>query len=102
SGENERPRRPARAGRRRFQIARYVVVQYAAWSPRDSPGRARALFLPTVPMAAGNGRVYPEDDMTESAGYVPPKVWSWTKPNGGTFAGTNRPIAGPTHEKELP
>lgn len=34
--------------------------------------------------------------------YVPPKVWTWHKPNGGEFASINRPIAGPTHEKELP
>ena len=34
--------------------------------------------------------------------YIPPKVWTWTTPNGGTFANINRPIAGPTHEKELP
>jgi GST-like protein len=34
--------------------------------------------------------------------YVPPKVWTWTAPNGGTFANINRPIAGATHEKELP
>jgi len=34
--------------------------------------------------------------------YVPPRVWQWNKPNGGTFASTNRPIAGATHEKELP
>jgi GST-like protein len=40
--------------------------------------------------------------MTDPADYVPPKVWSWNKPNGGTFANINRPIAGPTHEKELP
>ncbi len=37
--------------------------------------------------------------MTE---YVPPKVWTWDKDNGGAFASTNRPIAGATHEKELP
>src|SRR4051794_19421296 len=37
--------------------------------------------------------------MTE---YVPPKVWVWNKPSGGTFANINRPIAGATHEKELP
>ncbi len=36
------------------------------------------------------------------AGYVPPKVWQWNKENGGRFAAINRPIAGPTHEKELP
>jgi GST-like protein len=40
--------------------------------------------------------------MADSHDYTPPKVWTWTKPNGGTFASTNRPIAGPTHEKELP
>ncbi|MBZ9763193.1 glutathione-dependent disulfide-bond oxidoreductase [Mesorhizobium sp. CA8] len=34
--------------------------------------------------------------------YTPPKVWTWNKPNGGEFASINRPIAGPTHEKELP
>ncbi|MEI9406021.1 glutathione-dependent disulfide-bond oxidoreductase [Mesorhizobium argentiipisi] len=34
--------------------------------------------------------------------YIPPKVWTWNKPNGGEFASINRPIAGPTHEKELP
>jgi GST-like protein len=40
--------------------------------------------------------------MSESAEYVPPKVWTWTQPNGGAFASINRPIAGPTHEKDLP
>jgi GST-like protein len=34
--------------------------------------------------------------------YVPPKVWAWNKGNGGQFANINRPIAGPTHDKELP
>ena len=34
--------------------------------------------------------------------YVPPKVWVWDKPSGGQFASINRPIAGPTHDKELP
>ncbi|WP_296747315.1 glutathione-dependent disulfide-bond oxidoreductase [Mesorhizobium sp.] len=34
--------------------------------------------------------------------YIPPKVWTWNKPSGGTFASINRPVAGPTHEKELP
>lgn len=40
--------------------------------------------------------------MTNSADFVPPKVWTWNKPNGGTFASINRPIAGPTHQKTLP
>ena len=39
--------------------------------------------------------------MTNTA-YVPPKVWTWDKENGGQFASTNRPIAGATHEKDLP
>jgi GST-like protein len=34
--------------------------------------------------------------------YTPPKVWTWNKPNGGRFASINRPIAGPTQDKELP
>jgi GST-like protein len=37
--------------------------------------------------------------MTE---YTPPDVWTWNKENGGQFASINRPIAGPTHDKELP
>ena len=40
--------------------------------------------------------------MTESSEYTPPKVWTWNKPNGGSFANINRPVSGPTHEKELP
>src|SRR6266851_487080 len=40
--------------------------------------------------------------MTDTPDYTPPKVWSWNKPSGGRFANINRPIAGPTHEKELP
>ena len=40
--------------------------------------------------------------MTNSSDYTPPKVWTWIKPNGGQFASINRPIAGPTHDKELP
>ena len=33
--------------------------------------------------------------------YIPPKVWTWNKESGGRFANINRPIAGPTHDKEL-
>jgi GSH-dependent disulfide-bond oxidoreductase len=40
--------------------------------------------------------------MADSSEYTPPKVWTWNKPSGGRFASINRPIAGPTHEKELP
>ena len=37
-----------------------------------------------------------------AAAYTPPKVWTWDAPSGGQFASINRPIAGATHEKELP
>ncbi|MFS8037160.1 glutathione-dependent disulfide-bond oxidoreductase [Xanthobacter sp. AM11] len=40
--------------------------------------------------------------MTDSTDYVPPRVWTWDKASGGTFAGINRPVSGATHEKELP
>ena len=34
--------------------------------------------------------------------YTPPDVWTWDAENGGKFASTNRPVAGPTHDKALP
>ncbi len=34
--------------------------------------------------------------------YEPPKVWTWDRESGGKFASINRPIAGPTHDKDLP
>jgi GST-like protein len=40
--------------------------------------------------------------MTDPSVYTPPKIWSWNKESGGRFASINRPIAGPTHDKELP
>jgi GSH-dependent disulfide-bond oxidoreductase len=40
--------------------------------------------------------------MTDETAYTPPKVWTWNKENGGQFAHINRPIAGPTHEEDLP
>jgi GST-like protein len=40
--------------------------------------------------------------MTDTPAYTPPNVWTWDKASGGTFANINRPIAGPTHEKDLP
>ncbi|MDZ7667897.1 MAG: glutathione-dependent disulfide-bond oxidoreductase [Gammaproteobacteria bacterium] len=36
------------------------------------------------------------------ADYEPPRVWKWESESGGRFASINRPIAGPTHDKELP
>ena len=40
--------------------------------------------------------------MTDTTAYTPPTVWTWNKESGGRFANINRPIAGATHDKELP
>ena len=40
--------------------------------------------------------------MSQPSDYTPPKVWTWDKENGGRFANINRPIAGATHDKDLP
>ena len=40
--------------------------------------------------------------MTAISSYTPPKVWTWDSESGGRFANINRPIAGTTHDKELP
>jgi GSH-dependent disulfide-bond oxidoreductase len=40
--------------------------------------------------------------MAESSTYTPPKVWQWNKDSGGRFANINRPMAGATHEHDLP
>ena len=40
--------------------------------------------------------------MTDSPPYTPSQIWLWNKEGGGRFASINRPIAGPTHDKELP
>jgi GST-like protein len=35
-------------------------------------------------------------------GYEPPAVWRWDAASGGAFSTINRPVAGPTHDRELP
>ncbi len=40
--------------------------------------------------------------MTDSSPYTPPAIWQWNKESGGKFASINRPIAGATHDKDLP
>ena len=40
--------------------------------------------------------------MSETPAYIPPNVWTWDSESGGRFASINRPIAGPTHDKDLP
>jgi GSH-dependent disulfide-bond oxidoreductase len=50
----------------------------------------------------GAASIWELHDMSESQEYTPPKVWIWNKESGGRFANINRPVAGPTHDKELP
>ena len=40
--------------------------------------------------------------MSSAPDYTPPTIWTWNKANGGRFANINRPIAGATHDKDLP
>ncbi len=40
--------------------------------------------------------------MSEDNSFTPPKVWTWDKDTNGKWSSINRPIAGPTHDKELP
>jgi GST-like protein len=40
--------------------------------------------------------------MSSETEYIPPKVWSWDQESGGKFASINRPVAGATHDKDLP
>src|SRR5262245_35662219 len=61
-------------------------------------GHGASAPLPTLQIRSN--RV--TDAPPTAAAYEPPKVWTWNKESGGRFAAINRPIAGPTHEKELP
>jgi len=45
---------------------------------------------------------YDDHTMKESPTYTPPKVWQWNQDEENRFSKINRPIAGPTHEKDLP
>src|SRR5690606_17821063 len=63
------------------------------------PSAPPSCTLPSPPLGGAN---FVEVRIMSDKGYTPPKVWTWDKENGGRFASINRPIAGPTHEKELP
>ena len=64
-----------------------------------SIGAIEPPFIPvcTVPITTRKQHTCPIHRLTP-----PPKVWQWDSENGGAWAKTNRPIAGATHEKELP
>jgi GST-like protein len=54
------------------------------------------------PRRAKKNTIRDIEHMSDTSQYTPPEVWTWNKENGGRFANINRPIAGPTHDKELP
>jgi GST-like protein len=67
---------------------------------RDWPSR-RTCPISGTSLPANDPPPCQESRMSVSD-YTPPKVWTWNKASGGRFANINRPIAGPTHEKDLP
>jgi hypothetical protein len=78
-----------------------------SFSKEAANRRARNGVLPSHIGSSGTGVWIPHprkrvETRADQATYTPPKVWTWDKENGGAFAKLNRPIAGPTHEKELP
>src|SRR5260370_29554449 len=70
----------------------FIVVP-KTWMAGTSPATTEAIIR--------SNRVT-DAPVTDTQAYEPPKVWTWNKGCGGRFASINRPIAGPTHDKELP
>src|SRR3546814_14829010 len=58
-------------------------------------------MLPRLPKLQGETK-RKERPMAEPTDYEPPKIWTWDKESGGRFANINRPIAGPTPDRDLP
>src|SRR3546814_12402714 len=58
-------------------------------------------MLPRLPKLQGETK-RKERPMAEPTDYEPPKIWTWAKESGGRFANINRPISGPTHDRDLP
>ncbi len=61
-----------------------------------------AVPSPFTPGAKGCARLRKLARMTQTTHYTPPQVWTWDASSGGQFANINRPIAGATHDQELP
>ena len=83
---------------------------YASRIPSESAARQAPFDFAPFEYTVGF-RIKKDATMTDEApdpqknmppGYEPAKVWSWDKESGGRFASINRPIAGATHDKELP
>jgi GSH-dependent disulfide-bond oxidoreductase len=81
-----------------FGRSSLAVVEYRDDSQKRMCGFANRGNLVTL----ANRQTPGANGMTDLSTYTPPKVWSWNKDSGGKFANINRPIAGPTHDKELP
>src|SRR5690606_24520343 len=82
------------------------MLQIPAVHATATPGNSRLRWVqslytryPPEILMVDETKFPPEKNLP--AGYVPPKVWTNTA-SGGAFASINRPVAGPTHEKELP
>jgi GST-like protein len=65
------------------------------WPAPRGPGAA-GLYRAPFATAARDCR------MRDASTYQPPRIWTWNKASGGRFANINRPVAGATHEKDLP
>jgi GST-like protein len=88
-----------------MKIRARLTWKCARWGSRRPDPQAAQFILSRSGYATESNyllRDSEEPSMTESTEYTPPKVWTWNKENGGAFANINRPIAGPTHDKELP
>src|SRR6267143_6635568 len=77
----------ARLGLQRILAARFAIVS------REQFGPCQTVFANLS-----------SDNMTDTPEYTPPEVWVWEKGDSPNwrYSNTNRPIAGATHEKELP
>ena len=98
----------------RLDVSRMMAEGNAALAPLRSfgppavdtfaprPGSNDGIVTAADLLAAEAMPEPPMDDDDRRHAYVPPAVWTWNHASGGRFANINRPVAGPTHDKELP
>jgi GST-like protein len=99
------------AGRRSKRVERHTERLFFASGLHVSPKSPAVAASTAIWVRQATGRPWhrlagaaPKETtpVTDTPDYQPPEVWQWNKANGGRFANINRPIAGATHEKELP
>src|ERR1700716_3985094 len=83
-----------------IQGAPNCTFRYKVRATAVFPARSHA--PPAISATAILSDTWGAKRVTDPTPYEPPKVWTWNKESGGRFAGINRPIAGSTHEAELP